>query len=126
MSEEIINIINWETPLSNCKEVFFEKLVDVIDMEIVMSDQDEDLYDIFVENPGPYQVADETYLTNYWYQENKKQTGYTFIIENSNWIKKFPLLIYNKPKVKHYIIATADSCIEILTEHEPKITKRIK
>jgi hypothetical protein len=83
------------------------------------------IYDFVFERAGPYQTADEAFLTKYW-QCIEKGTGWTFKVIDSNWKNTFGSFlenIYFTEGLDHYVIATVDLCLEILAEKAPEIKK---
>jgi hypothetical protein len=115
-----IQILRWQTILSDLEYTFCRKVTYEDSLVITVSDMGNNLYEIIFNHPVIYQVIDETYLTHYW-NIKEKGIGNTFILENSNWSDKFVLINEHFPDIKHYVIGTEDDCIEILSESEPVI-----
>jgi hypothetical protein len=122
MNDEI-KIENWPSILSEKNLLYFENLSSTDKLVITVSDQENHLYEITIDHAIVYQVIDETYLTHYWTLK-ARGIGPTLLIVNSKWPESFKLLKLNHPDVKHFVLATEDECIEILSETMP-IIKRI-
>ena len=114
----------WDTPCSDVKDVFDVQLIHQVQLGILKYSivSDETIYDFRFERFGPYQVSDEQYLVDYWEARDLyfPSIGNTFIVTNSEW--QGELNVAYMPDAQHYVIATENSCLEIITDTLPIIT----
>ncbi|MDB5222175.1 MAG: hypothetical protein JWN83_842 [Chitinophagaceae bacterium] len=122
MEEEFI-LEKWETPCSDSTDLYFTELIDKDELTILVNNISraggKDTFQFIFESPiAAYQAVDETYLKYWW----KKELGWTFTVKNSKWANSLfkEMLDVNFPNgLIHFVIATSDTCIEVLSEKPP-------
>lgn len=109
----------WPTVLSDLDSLNCEYIVDNSELKFVVSDGTF-RYRVTVKDPGPYRVTDEQYLLDYW--SPGTGIGWTFTVEGASWshIDESMLDIY-LPEAKHFVVATYDLCLEVLSVDQPLI-----
>ena len=114
----------WDTPCSDIKCIFDIQLLHQAQLGILKYSivSNENIYDFRFERFGPYQVSDEQYLLDYWEVRDLyfPSIGNTFLVTNSEWHGE--LNEAYMPGAQHYVIATENSCLEIITDTLPIIT----
>jgi hypothetical protein len=82
-------------------------------------------------NYPAYRNIDESYRTELWQRRQQLNdpdaTGWTLVVPDSPWIREFanePILESFNPGLVHYMIATENDVIEVLSNEEPAV-KRI-
>lgn len=83
---------------------------------------------VTVERPTAFRVTDEGNLLGYWSNiaDQGGPGGFVYELEGSAWLAEFessaadPYL-----DVKHYLVAGSDDCLEVLSEVEPVVQRRI-
>jgi len=124
-------IKKWETPVSDSKWLSMVSLYDVAEtqtLEIRLNDGKQEI-SINFENYPAYRNIHEEYRTNLWrhLDETSQRCGWTFEVVNSSWSEKLykdePLLKFNDPNLRHFVISTGDDVVEILSNLEPEIKK---
>jgi len=87
-----------------------------------VEDDDKNKFLIEINSPGPYRIYDEQYLVDYWSID--KDRGWSFIVKNAGWDFIHPEFLESyQPNTKHYVVATLDYCLEVLTHIEPTVKK---
>ena len=117
----------WETLLSDCQDLYFVGLVDGRESYLrntlcfMVEDKLGQQYEVLLED-RPYLVVDEEDLTKYWSISEGKR-GSTFIVEDSPFPAQFPGVL-EPDEVVHYVVATWDVCLEVLSTREPLVRRR--
>ena len=121
-------IEKWKTPISETANPAFESLVqdkESLKIEIIGDDSQKWLF-LFTSHCPAYRSIDETYKMELWSYLDKtnQRFGSTFIVENSSWVKQYQESKFSTEvatKLKHYVLATNNNFIEILTDKNPQI-----
>ncbi|GJL78322.1 MAG: hypothetical protein NPINA01_13110 [Nitrospinaceae bacterium] len=120
-----MKIIRWETEISDYN-LDFVSLIDQTPPIFKVATDSGALFEVIMEPGivGPYVIADEEHLTNYWViiKSIEKKIGSTFIIEPSNLASRFEILV-DSELYKHYVVATSSSCLEVLSIEPPEIRR---
>ncbi|HTL83081.1 MAG TPA: hypothetical protein VL651_15315 [Bacteroidia bacterium] len=122
MISERTEFEHWETICSDLKDLYFVSLKDEKELVFTVRDNSNKYEFIFNGWIGPYLVSDESLRSSSTQISNPPHSR-TFIIKNSDLIPlfnpgTFDVTFHNKT-VRHYVIHTYDSCLEILTDKEP-------
>ena len=83
---------------------------------------------VTVERPTAFRVTDEGNLMGYWSNSVDQSCpgGFVYELEGSAWLAEFessaadPYL-----EVKHYLVVGSDDCLEVRSEAEPVVQRRI-
>ena len=121
-------LTNWKTPLEFCNRIRMKQLLDNGELYIrfidVSSGGKEFEYEFHFENFSAYRSTDESYLNGLW-SLRTEGIGYTFVINNSKWVKELmidPVFQDNCGGIIHYVVATLDEGVEVLSKKPPIIT----
>jgi hypothetical protein len=121
----------WETPVSD-RPMSMVSLTDADGLEIVVNasrtGEQPRRYKFLFKKPAGYRNLPEEYRTELWGKFSKSShPGSTFIVESSPWIAEIavhePLLMVHDRGVVHYVIATDDDVVEILSSQPPTISR---
>ena len=121
-------IEKWKTPISEATNPAFESLVQdkkSLKIEVTGDDSQKWLF-LFTSHCPVYKSIDETYKMELWSYLDKtdQRFGSTFIVKNSSWVKQYQKPNFSMeapPKLKHYVLATNNNFIEILTDKKPQV-----
>ncbi|MGE0102264.1 MAG: hypothetical protein AB7H86_01280 [Blastocatellales bacterium] len=117
-----MELIRWSTVLSDVRDLYFVKLTDDGVLRYTIETRLKEVYEVVLGNYcGPYVVVDEEHLTKYWSIKGEN-IGSTFEVRNSPLIDYFSG-INDYDDYKHYVIATWDVCLEVLSAREPVIRR---
>ena len=110
----------WETPLSDRTDLYFVGVHhEAGDLRFVVRDDAGKEYEVVVERPGPYRIADEQHLQD-WGADTPRR-GWTFEVSHPTWISDLQLRDLYIPDARCYVVATWDLCLEVLSEREPRV-----
>ncbi len=115
-----MEINRWETPVSECDELYFSRLVDrgpaaYVEFKSGGGVLFEATLDGFC---GPYLVVDEQHLNHYWH--DRPDVGWSFTVQPSLLLSAVPGLL--QPELyTHFVISTCDVCLEVLARRPPDI-----
>lgn len=119
-----MNLERWPTIISDCKSLYFKKIVDCGQGKFIVQADSGEVFEILIgKYSGPYIVCDEEFLTKYW-DVKPIGIGWTFIVHSSELSRLFPGVM-EFANFRHYVESTMDSCLEILSEEEPTV-RRVK
>ena len=116
----------WEMPFEYCNRISMGLLKDDGNLTINLCDVSTDInhhLELIFEDFVAYKSTNESYLNNFL-TIRTKEIGFTFTIENSDWIIEMmndPIFQDHAEGIEHYVIATLDECVEILAQKPPKI-----
>lgn len=127
-----VRVINWSTDLSHADSIRVKKIVD--DTKhlrlylFAIKGQVFEQYEVVFTSYPCYRNINESYQNDLWkfLHECNIKTGWTFILENSNWKKelnKDSIFKFEYPEIKHYVISTEDDVIEVLSDKAPVINR---
>jgi len=130
-------IEKWSSPVSECDNLFLESLFDGkrlndYRLEILLTTGDRDdspKYQFTFDAYPAYRNIVEEYRLELWtHLDNTKQRcGWTYTVPDSPWISELhrsePLLSENYPTLRHWVIATWDDVVEVLSPTPPEIEK---
>lgn len=121
-------ICRWETPVVDIDRLVLVSLADA-DCELVL------LLESF-RAPGrsrwrvrfrqypAYRNIDEAYRTGLWRRldESGQRVGFTFTVEESPRLASWGTVYLHvvEPQIRHYVIATEDDVVEVLSAEDPK------
>ena len=125
MSKEKLHIKRWETICSDVGHLFFVSIT-TIKWDTVFTVKDSTYsYEFTFEGGCPYMVFDEAFRSEH--VERTGRVGWTFIYEDSDFIKLFNpgiIDVHFAPELPtHYAIFCEDGSLEILSSKEPIIRK---
>ena len=119
----------WETVISNCKGLNFKRLVDqgyLLLFEV--DDEHNNLYEVVLKCDFEY-----AYLLRSegfeGHDVDLRNTGWTYIVEGApfaevtDWAKDLKRDYQRGGAYIHYVIATYDSCLEIISNTPPIVRK---
>lgn len=116
-----LSLSRWDTALSDLDDLFFVSLLDRDNaLRLTVEDGSRQRYEVVVERPGPYRMADEQFLVHYW-AITEEGRGWTFQVVGADWVRDLELLDHYTPGIEHFVIATYDTCLEVLAANEPRI-----
>jgi hypothetical protein len=120
----------WETSLSDLKDLLLERLTDVKEgLSIEFSDRDHKKYIISFPPFCCYRSINESFRNSLW--RKLKLTGQLstlgncWIAENSDFLEilsEDPVWLSQNAGAKHYLLATSEDVIEIISSTEPCIS----
>lgn len=128
----------WDTPVRKVWSVNFISLKHANSLEIIVQEVLRENYSLKLgceysflwddNHSKIYRCWDESGRLELWKRiKETGQVGWTFKVENSPWknyfLLKEPLLVFNLRDLVHFVIATENEVVEILSPCEPKITK---
>jgi hypothetical protein len=123
-------IERWDTQLSDRSAVLMVSLVDekqlTVTVEDTRSPKRERWQFVFARYPAYRNILEE-HRMGLWHHldQSGQRCGYTFIVLDSPWIESFrpqeSLLDAFYPTLKHYVIATDDDVIEVLSPEPPLV-----
>jgi hypothetical protein len=123
-----LTLHRWPTPCSDAADLYFHRLIDEGNQLLIAVRDDKLIYE-FCFVPGPYQVADEAHLRSYQIEARPEKEsdaqGWTYLVTDSTWAKSFnqgTLEVFFPDGYQHYLIATWDSCLDILSNQPPTIS----
>lgn len=119
-----IRILPWQTVISSADGLFFGTLHDNGILRVVYNDDIGNQYEIVCNRPYSYKMSEEELLVYYWNLKTK-ESGWTSIISGVNW-ENISYCFINESNVKHYLIASYDLCLELLSDVPPSIRKITK
>ncbi len=123
-------IERWETPFSDATSLVMARLVDCDGLSIVLEAPhltDRPRWRIEFGRCAAYRNILEEYRLGLWahLDQSKQRCGNAFVVTNSPWIAEFrehePLLEVHDSGVKHFVVATEDDVVEILSGSPPRI-----
>lgn len=116
-----LRFARWETGISDLDGLYFVELVDSGDiLRLIVEDRARRRYEVVAERAGPYRVTEEQHLVHYW-DAIEEGLGWTFRVDGAGWVRDLSLLEHYVPGVHHYVIATLDTCLEVLAAGEPLV-----
>jgi hypothetical protein len=130
MVRHSINIVRWDTPVSDLDSVVLVSLVDDGELAIVVDGAQgskRERFRFLFKNVFGYRNLLEEYRTALWQTvQGTPHVGWTGRIVNSPWLdelrRKEPLfLIHGGEHAVHYLLCTEDDVIDVLTEVAPEI-----
>ena len=83
---------------------------------------------VTVERPTAFRVTDEGNLMGYWSTigDQGGPGGFVCELEGSAWLAEYETSTSVPDReVKHYLVAGSDDCLEVLSETEPVVHRRI-
>jgi hypothetical protein len=125
----------WETLMSDAKHLFMESLHDhsgVLEIELADYWQNAATarYKVTFRRYPAYRNILEEYRLELWERRGQRSdpsaTGWTLIIPDSPWVQEFanePILEVFNPAIVHYLIATENDVIEVLSDEEPQVER---
>jgi hypothetical protein len=121
----------WVTPVSRAGSLQMVSLVDNVTLSIIVQDlldRRRSRYRFTFKKYPAYRNIDEAFRSELWKIKNDKQApkiGWTFSVEDSQWIESFNKEVLKDifPSLVHYVIATEDDVVEVLSPTLPDITE---
>ncbi len=119
-----IKILAWETIISSADGLFFGSFHDNGVLYVIYKDKEDNQYEIVCDRPYSYRMSDEELLIDYW-NLKPKGSGWTSIITGVMW-ENISYCFIDDPNTQHYLIASYDLCLELLSDIPPTIRKITK
>lgn len=117
-----MDLMRWATPISDCKSLYFKRLVDDGEGRFVLESDSGKAFEVLIGGHcGPYVISNEEFLTKYW-SIKPSDIGWTFVVVSSDLINLFPGVM-DPDDYKHYVVSTLDTCLEVLSRKEPVIRR---
>jgi len=117
-----MNLVRWNTPVSNCRSLYFRRLIDDGKGRFILESDSGEAFEVIISGHcGPYCVSDEEFLTKYW-SIKPKEIGWTFMVISTDLVKQFPGVM-EPSDYHHYVVSTLDTCLEVLSKEEPVVRK---
>jgi hypothetical protein len=125
----------WDTPVSDAKNLFMDSLHDHAGgLEMEFGDYFNNVatarYRVTFRKYAAYRNIDESCRLELW---NRRQqlndptaTGWTFVVPESPWVQEFvnePILELFNPGIVHYLIATENDVVEVMSNEDPAIER---
>ena len=118
----------WETELSNCKSLTFNRLVDHgLHLLFQVKGDHGAIYEVELTRSADfaYAMSDAMYMTH---DVNLHEIGWSYIVENGIFSKMMAPMIergksLGKEPYVHYVISTCDQCLELLSITPPVVRK---
>lgn len=123
-------IKKWETPFSSVKSLTMVSLVDKGSLKILLEasrEKGRPRWEVAFKRVPAYRNILEEYRLSLWEYLDKtsQRCGNTFEVVDSSWIselaKQEALLLFKNEKLHHYVIATEDDVLEVLSDEEPRV-----
>jgi hypothetical protein len=125
-------VTRWETPLSDSKDLLLEGLSEgKSGLSIEFCDHDRE-YAVSFPPFCCYRSINESFRNKLWLKlkEAGQQSllGNSWIVDKSDFLEMLrddPAWLSQNPEAKHYIFATVEDVIEVVSNVEPSIAMRV-
>lgn len=119
-------ICRWETPVVDENRLLMLSLADV-ERELILllesSRADRQRWRVRFRRYPAYRNIDESYRTDLWrwLDDSGQRLGFTFTVEESPPLASWGTVYLHvlSPGIRHFVIATADDVVEVLSTEEP-------
>ena len=115
--------IRWDTPVSDAQSLTMVSLIDQDGLHITVEDPAWRRHRFTFRQVAAYRNILEEYRTSE--PGASEGAGWTMLFPHSPWLselrKREPLLDHFQPGCKHYVIATEDDVVDILSPDPPEI-----
>jgi len=117
-------IERWETPVVDCNRLLLLSLVDAGRELVMIFVARNSKYCVRFSNYQAYRNIDEAYRTDLWHwlDKSNQRCGFTFLVKENPPFHSWGTVYLHTvlPDVRHYVIATDDDAVEVLSTCVPK------
>jgi hypothetical protein len=120
-------ITRWETPVVDVDRLLLVSLIDANrELTLILEESgkaDRPRWRVRFRRCPAYRNIDEAYRTDLWrhLDESRQRCGRTFLVQESPRLASWGTVYLHDmiPSVQHYVIATGDDVVEVLSGDEP-------
>ncbi|MBL4886871.1 MAG: hypothetical protein JKZ03_00030 [Flavobacteriaceae bacterium] len=108
----------WDTIISNCEGLYFERLTERGKGVFEVVDHLGNNFEVILDDLGPYMILEEKWLNH---GVSVDEIGWTYVVEGGGFPKLFADWVLEEAPYVHYVVITYDMCLEILASRPPII-----